>query len=74
MGIFPFNRKYTSLKVYLHVPSPCPCSSPSPSKFTIIPIVMDYLSDRLGMGPIQSVNVNITVKETGTETVRANGP
>ena len=53
-----------------------PCSCPSPSKFTIVPIVMDNLIDRLDSEPILSINVNltVTVTDTGTGTVCVNGP
>ena len=52
------------------------CQSLSPSKFIIVPMVTDHLTDRLGSEPILSISVNltVTVTETGTETVRVKGP
>ena len=39
-------------------------------------MVTDHLTDRLGLEPILSINVNlmVTVTETGMEAVCANGP
>ena len=39
-------------------------------------MVMDHLTDRMGLEPILFVNVNLTETETdtGTETVRVNEP
>ena len=57
------------IKACLHLPSISP--SPSPSNFIIMPRVMDRLTGTMGLQPILSVNVNLTV--TGTETERGNG-
>ena len=50
----------------------------APPKFTIVPMAMDRLMDRLGLELILSVNVNlmltVTVTETGIETVCVNVP
>ena len=54
--------------VSLHVLSPSPSPSLSPSKFIIVPMATDRLTDRLGSEPILSVGVNLT----GTKCV--NGP
>ena len=64
------SRQIIEIMNGLHVLSlsPCPC----PSNFIIVSMVTDCLIDRLGSEPTLSVNVNLT--ETGTETVRVNGP
>ena len=54
--------------VSLHVLSPSPSPSLSTSKFIIVPMATDRLTDRLGSEPILSVGVNLT----GTKCV--NGP
>ena len=62
-------KKFTLiLKTCLRVPSPC--------SFIILPMVKDHLMDRLSLEPILSINLylTVTVTETGTETVRVNGP
>ena len=46
------------IKVHLHAPSP------SPSKFIVVPMVTDLLTDRLGSQYIMNVNVNLTVTVT----------
>ena len=46
------------IKVHLHAPSP------SPSKFIILPMVTDLLTDRLGSQYIMYVNVNLTATVT----------
>ena len=70
------DHKVKITKACLQVPSLSPCPSLSPSKFIIVPMVPDHLTDRLGSEPILSISVNltVTVTETGTETVRVNGP
>ena len=44
----------------------------SPSKFIIVPMETDRLTDRLGSEPILSIGVKFTM--TVAETVRGNGP
>ena len=46
------------------------------SKFIIVPMVMDQLTDTMGLKLIPSVNVNltVTVTEKGMGTVRVSGP
>ena len=55
------------LRACLHVPSPCPCPSKSLSTFTIVSMVMDHLTGRLGSEPILSMRVNLTVAVDGDE-------
>ena len=68
--------KMVTFKARLHVQSMRPCPSKSKSRFITGPMVTDHLIDRLGSEPILSISVNLTttVTETGTETVRVNGP
>ena len=40
------------------------------SKFIIVPMVTDHLTDRMGLEPILSINVDLMETDTGTETVR----
>ena len=49
---------------------------PSVSTFSIVPMVTDGFTDKLGSEPIMSVSVKLTVTVTGTrmETVCVKGP
>ena len=46
-----------TIKAHLHVPSP------SPSDFIMSPTMMDCLMGRIGLEPILSGNVNLTMAE-----------
>ena len=43
-----------SVQVCLHIPSPCP--SMSPSKFIILSMETEHVTDRMGSEPILTVN------------------
>ena len=47
------------VRTCLHVPSPSPC--PSPSKFTIVPMETDRLTNRMGTEPIPPVKWSISI-------------
>ena len=82
MGILSAHLQ--SIKVRLHLPYPAFC--PSPSKFNIVPIVKDRLTDRFGSESILSFSVNFggdrdgdgmckwTLRKTMTLTVRVTRP
>ena len=50
-----------TIKAHLHVPSP------SPSDFIMSPTMMGCLMDRIGLEPILSGNVNLTMAEMEME-------
>ena len=50
------------LKVCLHLPTPFPSPSQCPSKFTIVSMVTDSLTGRMGLEPILPVNHRDNVK------------
>ena len=54
--------------------SDIPFPLPSSSKFIIVSMVTDHLTDKLGLGPILSVSVKEMVTDTETETIRVNRP
>ena len=68
-------KKFHHFRAFLHVLSPCPFPSKSLSKFNIVSMVVDCFTDRLGLEPILSVSVNLTVAvmEMGMEMVCVNG-
>ena len=75
--LFVYTRLWNgTLKDCLHVPFQCQCPSKSPLKFIIVSIVMNHLTDRLGLEPILSISVNlmVAVMEMGMETVCVNEP
>ena len=47
-------------KACLHVPSPSPCPSLSPSKFNIVSMETDHLTDRMGSVPILPIKRTMT--------------
>ena len=52
-------RKSRTIKLCLHVPTPFPSPSKCPSKFSIIPMVTDTLTGRMGSRPNQPVRVSV---------------
>ena len=56
--------KVVYLRARLHVPSQCPSPSPSPSKFNIVPIVMNHLTESHSVRRCNDVNLTVNMMVT----------